>query len=349
MTNSFKVKRLEFQGPNGRADNISIGIDTLKNTISDNDNRNIAIGDYVLANSTANGSIAIGHYVARYAGANFDNNIAIGKNTMYYFNQSGVLSRDYNIAIGHSVMGASGTDCNNNIGIGSNALEKTKGTAHTIAIGNQAVAGSGTVANNTGGPNIGIGRQSLRNITSGWGNIGIGAYSMSSISTGERNTAIGFYTASFGAIVTGSNNTMIGYYAAPSSSSVSNEFTLGNSSITNLRCNDTTISSLSDIRDKKNIEDIPLGLSYINSMRPVMFDWDRRDGSFEGKKDFGFIAQELDALEESFGYREYTRLVHKDNPDKWEADPMKTFPILIKAIQELSSDIEKIKKFLNIN
>jgi len=41
---------------------------------------------------------------------------------------------------------------------------------------------------------------------------------------------------------------------------------------------------------------------------------------------------------------EYTRLVHKDNPEKWEADPMKTYPILIKAIQELKAEIEELKK-----
>jgi hypothetical protein len=78
-------------------------------------------------------------------------------------------------------------------------------------------------------------------------------------------------------------------------------------------------------------------------MRPVKFDWNRRDGSSKGKKDYGFIAQELDQVEETFGNKEYTRLVHKDNPEKWEADPMKTYPILIKAIQELKAEIELLK------
>ena len=37
------------------------------------------------------------------------------------------------------------------------------------------------------------------------------------------------------------------------------------------------------------------------------------------------------------------RLVREENPDKLEADPMKMFPILVKAIQELSAEIEILK------
>jgi hypothetical protein len=67
----------------------------------------------------------------------------------------------------------------------------------------------------------------------------------------------------------------------------------------------------SDERDKENIEDVPFGLDYILALRPVKFDWNRRDGTAKGLKDFGFIAQELDKVEEQFGLKEYTRLVQK--------------------------------------
>ena len=142
---------------------------------------------------------------------------------------------------------------------------------------------------------------------------------------------------------TGDNNTTIGFAARSSSATVDNEITLGNGNNDNLRCADTSISSLSDLRDKTNIEDIPHGLEYILALRPVKFDWNTRDGTRIGKKDYGFIAQELDQVEETFGNREYTRLVSKENFDKWETDPMKTYPILIKAIQELSEENKDLK------
>ena len=147
-------------------------------------------------------------------------------------------------------------------------------------------------------------------------------------------------------MVDGCNNTMLGFNAQASSSSVSNEITLGDSNITNLRCNDTTISSLSDERDKDNIVDLNWGLQFIEDLRPVKFDWARRDGSMVGRVDIGFIAQELDSVEDKYESHEYTRLVSHENPDKLEADPMKTYPILIKAVQELSARVAELEEEL---
>jgi len=141
----------------------------------------------------------------------------------------------------------------------------------------------------------------------------------------------------------GDNNTILGFNAEASSSSVSNEITLGDSNITNLRCNDTTISSLSDERDKDNIVDLNWGLQFIDDLRPVKFDWARRDGSMQGHVDMGFIAQELDTVEDKYDSHEYTRLVSHENPDRLEADPMKTYPILIKAVQELSARVAELE------
>ena len=139
----------------------------------------------------------------------------------------------------------------------------------------------------------------------------------------------------------------MGYQAEPSSGTATNEITLGDANVTNLRCYDTTISSPSHIRDKMNVKNIPVGLNFIKAIRPVMYEWNARDRTRKGKKDFGFIAQELDQVEQQFGYSEYTRLVHKENPEVWEADPMKMFPILIRAVQELSEEIDKLKEQLN--
>ena len=97
----------------------------------------------------------------------------------------------------------------------------------------------------------------------------MGHYSGAQITTGGNNTTIGvngLYTTT-----TGSNNTGIGKNAWSSSATASNEVTLGDGNITSLRCADTSISSLSDRRDKKNITDLSEGIDFINKLRPVKF------------------------------------------------------------------------------
>ena len=112
-------------------------------------------------------------------------------------------------------------------------------------------AGKGTSGNGlTGNFNTSIGFESgLKLQTSAHENTFLGAYA-------------GYYNgsdATTNGITTGINNTAIGFAAYPSSATANNEFTLGNSNVANLRCNDTSISALSDERDKTNIVDIPLG------------------------------------------------------------------------------------------
>ena len=59
---------------------------------------------------------------------------------------------------------------------------------------------------------------------------------------------------------------------------------------------------------------------------------------------FGFIAQELKTVADATDYADHMRLVHDNNPDKLEADPMKMFPILIKAVQELSAKVKALEE-----
>ncbi|GIV45290.1 MAG: hypothetical protein KatS3mg036_0108 [Ignavibacterium sp.] len=94
------------------------------------------------------------------------------------------------------------------------------------------------------------------------------------IPLGFQNTAVGVNAGSN--VTTGSNLTLIGYNAQPSSQSATNQITLGNNQITSLRCNVTSISSLSDVRDKKNIKDLSLGLDFLMNVKPREFNWDKR-------------------------------------------------------------------------
>jgi hypothetical protein len=167
--------------------------------------------------------------------------------------------------------------------------------------------------------------------------------------TGGGNTAVG-YEAGY-LITTGANLTCLGLNAQPTSGSATNQITLGNASITSLRCNVTTITSLSDIRDKKNIKDLDLGIDFLMKIKPRQFNWDRRewyDGNIsDGSKiqktpTAGFIAQELDEAQIEANV-EWLNLVLKDNPEKWEATSGNLLPIIVKAIQELKAENEQLK------
>jgi len=129
------------------------------------------------------------------------------------------------------------------------------------------------------------------------------------------------------------------------SATASNVITLGNGSIATLRCQVTTITALSDKRDKTNITNIPAGLDFINALRPVAFDWNTRDGKKVGIHEFGFIAQELLAAQASTGIT-VPNLVSAENPDKLEASAGTLLPMLVKAIQELAAKVKALENSL---
>jgi hypothetical protein len=163
------------------------------------------------------------------------------------------------------------------------------------------------------------------------------------IATGATNTIVGKSAG----VTSGTNSTVIGNGATPSSGSVSNEITLGNSSISVLRCAATAITSVSDERDKTNIEDLTVGMDFIKELRPVKFDWAMRDGGKVGEPDFGFIAQDLLSAQEKVG-ENVPNLVITENPERLEASYAKLIPVLVKSIQELQSSLDTVKTELNL-
>jgi len=177
-------------------------------------------------------------------------------------------------------------------------------------------------------------------ITTGTNNVLLGYQSGYALTSGSNNTLIGYQTGT--SLLSGSNNTVIGYQAAASSAIVSNQITLGNSSIATLRCNATTITSLSDRRDKTNIETIPVGLEFVRKLNAVKFTWNMRDGGKKGMDDFGFIAQDLKMAQEMMGIT-YPNLVYESDPEKLEASYSALIPSMVKAIQELTEIVMKQK------
>lgn len=275
----------------------------------------IAIG-YNAAPDNQTGSYwtAIGPYAG---GGSGTYGVYLGRNAGN-INASG---KDYQIAIGYETM----NDCTGDYSVAVGAFAMSDGDhQRSVAIGYDA-----------------LGRFST---SSPYYNVAVGMFAGSSIYSGDYNTIIGYNAVPSADNQYYLNNcTVLGSNASASGASASNEITLGDSSITSLRCNDTSISTLSDERDKTAIEDLPYGLNFINDMRPVQFTWNRRDGSMSDKPEIGFIAQELYDAELSHSSTRYTRLVSWENPEKLEARPMATYPILVKAVQELSAKCDALE------
>ena len=149
-------------------------------------------------------------------------------------------------------------------------------------------------------------------------------------------------------ITTGNNNACLGYNSNTSSATVDNEIVLGGSSSQTLRCATQTISSYSDRRDKTDIVDIPIGIDFVNKLRPVKFKWDIRNveenNPHQGTVRAGFIAQELQEVQEG---NEFMDLVYAPNPDKMEAKYSNLIPVLTKAIQDLSAENTALKARLD--
>jgi hypothetical protein len=219
---------------------------------------------------------------------------------------------------------------------GTNITYNTGGSI--IGIGQNAlISNNGTTSIN----NVALGKAALQALVSGDGNTGLGGASLSS-TTGNNNTAAGYFAGATN--TTGTNNLFLGHSSLGSSDVANNEITLGNSANAVLRCAVTTITSLSDKRDKKEIETLPVGLDFIKGLKPVKFVWDDREET--GKHDvadFGFIAQDLKESQEKVEMANILKLVYEENPEKLEASYGKLIPILVKAIQELSTEVELLK------
>ena len=243
---------------------------------------------------------------------------------------------------------------------GSNIIiGKECGTGITTNGGNILIGNAAGPVFNAGTSNIIIGSAAMTRPETYNSNIAIGSNTLFLAGLGgttcEENTAIGI-GAGGTTYRSGSNNTILGYDADTSAASVDNEFTLGNSSVATLRCAVTSITSLSDARDKTDIKDLSYGVDFIKSLTPREFTWNNRpevrivrdeDGNEtekeiqsknKGKKDFGFVAQEVQALD-----NDTLRLIYNSNPEKLEMSYGKLVPILVQAVKELTARLEALE------
>ena len=223
-----------------------------------------------------------------------------------------------------------------NSAFGSDALNQlTSGYANT------AMGSFSQQNNTTGEQNVSFGGGALQFITTGNKNVAVGYATLGGTKTGDYNTAIGYGAGV--SIEPSTNCTSIGNGAV---SNASNQITLGNSAVTALRCNATSITSLSDRRDKKDIEDLESSLEFVEKLKPVRFNWNMRDGGKVDIPEVGFIAQDLQQVQQDTGIT-IPNLVYDVNPEKLEASYGALLPLLVKSIQEMNAKIQELTVIIN--
>jgi hypothetical protein len=312
--------------------NSAFGMSSLYNNSSGQCNS--AFGKSALeSNTTANYNSAFGTN-SLHENATGDANSAFGA-TALYSNTEG----DDNSAFGSSSLET------NTIGFNNSAFGRSSLYSNTDGNSNSAFGFYSLYANINGSQNSAFGMNSLHNDTGSF-NSAFGNASLYS-NTGDYNSAFGYSAASN--LTSGSNVTCIGYYAQASANNATNEITLGNGSVGTLRCHATSLTYFSDVRDKKNIRDLTLGIDFLMKVKPRLFNWDRRDwyknniadgSKIEETPTAGFIAQELDEVQTT-EQAEWLRLVMKNNPDRLEATPGNLLPIIVKAIQDIKIEKDK--------
>ena len=241
-----------------------------------------------------------------------------------------------NTAMGNGAL-SSNTTGSGNTGYGTDTLKLNTSGNSNSAFGRRVLDANISGSNNTGMGFDALGASTADN------NTGFGAFALASASSGGLNTGVGRDALS--STTTGINCSGLGAGALSTTATASNEVTLGDSNVTSLRCNVTTITSLSDKRDKTNIKPLKIGLDYILSTNPVEFVWKRRDESNfkKGEKDIGFIAQELQETQTKFN-ADYVDSVLSSNPERLEASYGRLLPIMAQAIKDLNAKIEKLEK-----
>jgi hypothetical protein len=334
---AFKTIDSGFVGGNtpysvGSVIEITLGVGIYKVLV---DNAEINVGGADMATLPYLGAFGVPIFTFGTAGMEITDVVVLSK--AFTSTELSTLTYADNTFIGKSVasQGIAITSC---VGIGKEALKYAVSLTDSVVIGNSAAETTTTAAEL-----VALGHRALYGNTTGSSNVAVGPYAGQQNTTGYNNTYIGKNTGVGVGNITGNNISLIGYQATPSANTVNNQVTLGNASITSLRCAVTSITSLSDSRDKKDIAPLIYGIDFVNALNPVAFTWNSRDGSKVGIKSSGFLAQDLKSTQDSFNAADTLNLVHDVNPDKLEATYGNLIPVLVKAVQELSQKVSVLE------
>ena len=244
------------------------------------------------------------------------------------------------MAIGHFSLYNS--DLSNQVALGDSALfTLSGGSGANTALGSKALLLNNSGSNNTAG----------------------GYHALATVSSGSYNTAFGS-----GADVssgTYSNATALGYGATVLAS---NTMVLGNASVTALRCN-ATLSTLSDIRFKKNITEETHGLDFVLQLKPIVYNvdvkklnafiygdkadklfkgsfWDNAINAKERILYSGFSAQQVEEAAQNSGY-DFSGVVKPSGDHDTYGLSYSDFVVpLVKSVQELKKIIDDQQKII---
>lgn len=287
--------------------NAAFGNEALENNDDGNDNTAIGLGALELMlsgdNCTAVGKDSLNNNTA-------DNNTALG-----FFSGRANTSGTRGTFLGRNA-GLANTSGSDNVAAGDNALAANTNNSGSVAVGSEALLNSNAPGNTA------LGYQAGKDET-----------------TGLTNTFLG-YQAGVGQTAGLQNSTSLGNGAVCTGS---NQITLGDDSIATLRCQVTSITALSDARDKYDVEDIGLGRDFINALRIRRFKWnDRREsGRHTDVFEAGVIAQELLETQNAFDAG-WLGLVDASNEDRLEATPGKLLFPLVRAQQETDAIVQSL-------
>ena len=99
---------------------------------------------------------------------------------------------------------------------------------------------------------------------------------------------------------------------------------------------------ISDIRDKCVFGTVPHGRGFLEGLSPIEFAFkDRETGCLidpEGKKRYGFSAQEILSLE-----GDKPVIASNEDPNKLQITSDYLVPVLVNAVKELSAELEALK------
>lgn len=297
----------------------SVVIGTEASSSIDATEFNVSIGYQTSVSGTRN--IAIGTYARGEVTSFTSGNVVIGDFASFAENGSTVSNV---VAIGSSANAYAATS----ISIGRSAQVRASATS-SISIG--------YLANIYGANNIALGQSSGVDTSNTTPSTGCTAIGSSARAVGTNSIAIGT-----SAQVTASNAILIG---PNTTAGVANSVTLGSSSHTSYNIYTAQWTNISDARDKKDIEDLDLGLSVINKLNPVKFRWNLRDGGRLDDLDSGFIAQEVLAAVGSDNNK-FLRVVNTDDENQLRLSSTCLIPIMVNAINELTAEIEMLRREL---